>query len=257
VALLGLDVKILSWNVNGLRSALNKGLKEIVASRLYDAVLLQEVKVDFLPLELNDLGYHTYLNPARKKGYSGVLSMVKQNPIAVQTGLGDPRFDSEGRILTLELSSVFLVNAYFLNSQHGLVRLGQKLEFNEALLRFVEDLRHRKPIVICGDFNVAHQEIDIARPKENVKNPGFTTEERNWMTEFLRMGYIDTYRMFVKEGGHYSWWSYRFDARKKNIGWRIDYCVVSKEIQGRVLGSAILEDVYGSDHAPVTLDLDL
>jgi exodeoxyribonuclease-3 len=250
-------VKILSWNVNGLRSVLNKGLREMVASRVYDAVLLQEVRVDFVPVELNGLGYYAYLNSAKKKGYSGVLSLVNQSPVSVRNGLGDPKFDSEGRILTLELPSVFLVNAYFLNSQRGLVRLSQKLEFDESLLRFVEGLRRKKPVVICGDFNVAHQEIDIARPKDNVKNPGFTPEERSWMTEFLKAGYVDTYRMFVKEGGHYSWWSYRFGARKKNIGWRIDYCVVSKEIQDRVTGSSILEDVYGSDHAPVALDLDL
>jgi exodeoxyribonuclease-3 len=200
-------------------------------------------------------GYHSYWHEAEKKGYSGVGIYSKTEPLAVRVGLGDPRFDSEGRVLTLEYADFHLVNAYFPNSQHGLVRLDYKLAFNTAFLAYCETLRKTKPVVFCGDLNVAHEEIDLANPKQNTMNPGFCIEERNWFSGMLARGYADTFRLFSKEGGQYSWWSYRFKAREKNIGWRIDYFVVSRELLPRVTRAWILDQVYGSDHCPVALEL--
>jgi len=246
---------LISWNVNGLRAAVEKGLVNFVKEQGADAYCFQEVKADQVPLELQSLGYEAYLNASRRPGYSGTLSLLRQKPLFYAQGLGIEEFDLEGRVQTFEYPSFYLVNSYFPNSQHGLPRLPFKLRFNEAMLNHVESLRKRKPVIMCGDFNVAHQETDIARPKENEGNAGFTREERAWMTRLLEAGYVDAFRIFVKEGGHYTWWSYRFKAREKNIGWRIDYFVVSEEIKARVRSAEILEKVRGSDHAPVKLVL--
>lgn len=241
--------------MNGLRSVLRKpGFWRLVKDE-YDLILLQEIKIDSVPIELNSSGYTPYVNPAKRKGYSGVMTLSRLKPMRVLKGIGRPKFDSEGRVLTLEFEPLFVVNAYFVNAQRGLVRLDDKLEFDDYMLDYLERLRETKPLVVCGDFNVAHTEIDIARPKDNVRNAGFTPEEREWMTRLLEKGYVDTFRMFVKEGGHYTWWSYRFRAREKNIGWRIDYCVVSQELREKVMSSQILGTVAGSDHAPVALEL--
>jgi len=249
-------VRIASWNVNGIRSAIRKGLPGLLGMG-YDVVMLQEIKSDTIPLELySGTGYDAYVNPSARKGYSGTLTLTKVKPVSVSYGIGDPRFDAEGRVITIELNDYYVVNVYFPNSQHGLTRLDYKLEFNREFEEFVQGLRKRKPVVMGGDFNVAHTELDIARPKDNMNNAGFTEQERAWMTHFLSLGYLDTFRMFNGEGGNYTWWSYRFNARSRNIGWRIDYIIVSDELRARVKGAGILVDVLGSDHAPVWAEID-
>ncbi len=247
---------LLSWNVNGIRSAIKKDLKTVFNCKKYDVILIQESKSDYIPIELSDSGYHPYVFFAKsKKGYSGTMSFSKSEPLTVRYGIGDKKFDDEGRVLTLEFKEFYLVNAYFPNSRRDLSRLDFKLEFNDKILHFLEDLRKVKPIVICGDFNVAHEEIDIARPKDNINNAGFTEIERAWFTSLLERGYTDTYRYFIKESGHYTWWSYRFDAKTRNIGWRIDYFVVSNELKNRLSAAGILDKINGSDHVPVYLEL--
>ncbi|MCY0861272.1 MAG: exodeoxyribonuclease III [Metallosphaera prunae] len=248
-------MKILSWNVNGLKAILGKGLLDLVKKQEYDILMFQEVKSSQLPIDFQLLPYRSYLYPAKKKGYSGTLTLTRIEPISAKYGIGDEEFDSEGRVIALEFQKVYVINVYFPNAGEELKRLDFKLRFNQRFHEFVKNLG--KPCVICGDFNVAHEEIDIARPKDNVNHAGFTPEERKWFHEFLASGFVDTFRMFVKEGGHYSWWSYRFHAREKNIGWRIDYCVVSKELEKHVKKAEILDKVMGSDHAPVTLELDI
>jgi exodeoxyribonuclease-3 len=248
-------MRLLSWNVNGIRSALRSGLSPIIESAEYEAIMLQESKADVIPLDIRTNNYIPYVFTAKKKGYSGTVTLTKTEPLSHIHGIGESKFDREGRVLTLEFKNFYLVNAYFPNSRRDLSRLSFKLEFDKKIEDFIEGLRAKKPIIICGDFNVAHQEIDIARPKSNTKNAGFTAEERAWFTDFLKKGYLDSYRLFVKEGGHYTWWSYRFDAKKRNIGWRIDYFVVSKELLNDVKGVGILTDVVGSDHVPVYIDI--
>ena len=248
-------MRLVSWNVNGLRSALRKGLPGFFASRTFSVILLQETRTDSVPEELGPLGWHAYLNPAERKGYSGVLSLTRSAPQAVTHGIGDRRFDAEGRVSTLEFPRFFVVNAYFVNAQRGLTRLKEKLEFDRALGRWTRKLAAKKPVVLGGDFNVAHEDRDLARPGANRGNAGFTREERAWFSRFLRSGFIDSFRLFVPEGGHYTWWTYRMRARERNVGWRIDYFLVSKALRPGVRGASILTDVRGSDHAPVTLDL--
>jgi len=244
-------MKLLSWNVNSLRTAINKGLLNLIKTQEYDVLMFQEVKTNQVPLDFSS--YKVFLNPAKKKGYSGVMTLTKTEPLSVKFGMGIHEFDDEGRMITCEFSDFNVINVYFPNAGEGLKRLDFKLSFNKAFEQYVNSLP--KPSIICGDFNVAHEEIDIARPKDNVNHAGFTPQEREWFHHFLGMGFVDTYRMFVKEGGHYSWWSYRFHAREKNIGWRIDYCVISEKLKDRVTSADILENVMGSDHAPVTLDI--
>ncbi|MEM0140008.1 MAG: exodeoxyribonuclease III [Ferroplasma sp.] len=248
-------MKILSWNVNGLRAAVKNGILETIKAESPDIVLFQEVKVDKLtvPEEMHHLNYKIYLNSAEKKGYSGTMALTRNEPVNYSTGIGIKEFDAEGRVQTLEYDNFYLVNAYFPNSQHGLTRLDYKMQFNNKILEYLNGLKSKKPVIITGDFNVAHEEIDIARPKDNEKNAGFTVEERAFMTQLLHAGYIDTYRYYHKEPGHYSWWSYRFNAREKNIGWRIDYFVVSEDFINDIKESNILESVKGSDHAPLEL----
>ncbi len=245
----------MSWNVNGLRAAIKNGIIDTIKSENPDIVLMQEVKVDKLniPEETHHLGYKVYINSADKKGYSGTMVLTTEEPLNYMEGIGNPEFDSEGRVQTLEYNDFYVINSYFPNSQHGLPRLDFKIKFNKEILAYMDRLKEKKPVIITGDFNVAHEEIDIARPRGNERNPGFTDEERNSMTEMLSHGYVDTYRYFHKEPGHYSWWSYRFNAREKNIGWRIDYFVVSEDFIGHVEDSRILESVTGSDHAPLEL----
>ncbi len=251
-------IKLISWNVNGLRAAMKSGLPDFIRKESPDIMAMQEVKIsqEQIPAELWSGGYTAYINTAERKGYSGTLTLSKLNPAIPIRGIGNPEFDNEGRIMGLELENFYFLNVYFPNSQRGLTRLDYKLAFNTEFHRFCNRLREKKPVIITGDFNVAHREIDIANPKSNEHNAGFTKEEREWMTEFLDDGYIDTFRMFNSQPGHYSWWSYMHDARSRNIGWRIDYFVVSADIKSRVKDAGIMEDVKGSDHAPVYLVLD-
>lgn len=249
--------RFISWNVNGLRALEKKGFIDIVLDLNADILAIQETKAhpDQLSENLKQIrGYTSYFNSAEKKGYSGVAVYSKKKPLAVTKGIGDDRFDNEGRILTLEFASFYFVNIYFPNSGAGLKRLEYKLGFNEALCKYLHELNTRKAVVVCGDYNVAHKEIDLKNPKTNVNNAGFTPQERAWMDTFIDSGFIDTFRMFNQEGDNYTWWSYRFNARAKNIGWRIDYFCVDQTSKERVIDADILADVMGSDHCPVTLD---
>jgi exodeoxyribonuclease III len=249
-------MKFISWNVNGIRAVEKKGFVEQLLSFDADIVALQETKaqVEQLSTELREIpGYRSYWHSAERKGYSGVAIYSRLEPLAVHTGLGDAEFDCEGRVLTLELDDCFLVNIYFPNSAEELKRLDYKLRFNDKLLAYAQTLRQKKAVILCGDFNVAHKEIDLKNPKANEKNAGFTPEERAWMDSFVAAGYVDTFRIFNQEPDQYTWWSYRFSARAKNIGWRIDYFCVTSEAREQVENAAILAEVTGSDHCPVSL----
>ncbi|MCL4399625.1 exodeoxyribonuclease III [Candidatus Parvarchaeota archaeon] len=249
-------INLLSWNINGIRSAMKKGLGSLIQTGIYDIILLQEVKAEVIPLDLDIEAYNKYIfTSKRKKGYSGTMTLSKKKPISIIYGIGDNRFDSEGRCITLEFQDFYVINAYFPNSRRNLERLGFKLDFDKKISGFSQELRKKKPVIIGGDFNVANEELDIARPKDNIGNAGFTEAERKWMKSFLRSGYFDCFRLFSKESGHYTWWTFRFEARKRNIGWRIDYFLVSEEIKDRVISSDILTEQYGSDHAPVSLKI--
>jgi len=251
---------IISWNVNGIKACLRKGLLKFIKQSSADMFCFQEIKLSqrdleglfpLLPIE----GYETYWLTGVKNGYSGVGTSSRIQPLSILKGIDGNGVDSEGRVLTFEFKKFFLVNAYFPNTQRGLARLDFKLAFNEKFSKFCKKLEKKKPLIITGDFNVAHQEIDIRNPKQNEHNAGFTPEERNWFDKFLKHGYIDTFREFVHEGGHYTWWTYRFNARARNIGWRIDYFLISKEIKKYLVNSSILKDVMGSDHCPIALEL--
>jgi len=248
-------VKLLSWNVNGFRASVRKGFYEFLENENPDILGIQEVKMHELPEFPTDFKYHVAWNPADKKGYSGTAVFSKEKPLSVKKGLGKKKFDSEGRVQTLEFDKFFFVNAYFPNSQRGLARLDFKMEFNKVFAKHVATLN--KPVVICGDLNVAHEEIDIARPKANMKNAGFTPEERGWMTDFLSQGWSDSFREKHPKKTQYSWWTYRFDARKKDIGWRIDYFILPERVMANVEMANILGDVMGSDHAPVGIEVTL
>lgn len=255
-----MELLLMSWNVNGIRAAVRNGFLDFLDKYNPDILALQEIKAkeDDIPMEVRYYeGYLKFFNPAKRKGYAGTALFTKIEPQSVSFGIGDEKFDSEGRVITAEYEKFYLVNAYFPNSQHGLTRLDFKIEFDRKIHAYLNELRRNKPVVLCGDFNVAHKEIDLANPKQNEKNAGFTPEERAWMDEFLKDGYVDTFRMFTKEGGHYTWWTYRFNARARNIGWRVDYFVVSEEMVPHVKKSWILSDVYGSDHAPIAMLLEI
>lgn len=246
--------KMVCWNVNGIRALEKKGFVEQVREFDADILALQETKAqeDQLGAALKNIdGYTSYWHSAERKGYSGVAVYTRIAPLKVMHGMGIPEFDGEGRVLTLEFADFFLVNIYFPNAGEGLKRLDYKLSFNRALQDFLAGLGRGKSLVVCGDYNVAHREIDLANPKNNENNAGFTAEERRWMDDFLSSGFVDTFRMFTPAGGHYTWWSYRFNARAKDIGWRIDYFCVDEKSRGRVREASILKDVMGSDHCPV------
>lgn len=249
--------RFVSWNVNGLRAALKKGFLDSLHELDAEIFALQEIKAlpDQLPDEVKYIpGYHVYWYPARKKGYSGTAVFSRKKPLEVVYGLGKEEFDDEGRVLTLEFADFYFINVYFPNAQHGLKRLGYKQDFNREVLFYMDMLARKKSVVLCGDLNVAHKEIDLANPAANVKNPGFSPEERAWMDEVIGAGYVDTFRLFNQEPDQYSWWSYRFNARAKNIGWRIDYFVVDPGSRDRVKGAAIHDDILGSDHCPVSIE---
>jgi exodeoxyribonuclease-3 len=249
--------KLVSWNVNGLRAALQKGFLDVFHELEADIFALQETKAlpDQLPQEVVNIdGYTSYWYPAAKKGYAGTAVYSRLKPLTVTYGLDNMDFDREGRVMTLEFDDFFLVNVYFPNAQPGLKRLDFKLAFNRRLLSHIDRLAERKSLVVCGDFNVAHKPIDIARPKANEQNPGYSAQERSWMDEVINAGYIDTFRRFNREPDQYTWWSYRFNARGKNIGWRIDYFLVDPASEERLVGAAIHDDLLGSDHCPVSLE---
>ena len=249
--------KFISWNVNGIRAVEKKGFLETVVALDADILAIQEIRAhpEQIPDSIRNIsGYTSFWYPAQKKGYAGVGFYTRQEPLQVIYGMKKDVHDQEGRVMTLEYEDYFIINAYFPNAQHGLTRLDYKLEFNQDLLAFANLLATKKTVVICGDFNVAHKEIDLKNPKENEKNPGFSPDERAWMDTFISSGYIDTFRKFTQDPGHYTWWSYRFNARARNIGWRIDYFCVDKKSESRVKGASILKDIMGSDHCPVDLD---
>ena len=250
--------KIISWNVNGVRAAVKKGMLQWLEKNQPDILCIQETKaqVDQLDPELiNPAGYKSYWQSAERKGYSGVATFVKKKPLSISI-LGKKEFDSEGRVQILTYEKLTIINAYFPNSQEAGQRLDYKLGFCKSLLAYCNKLKKSgKNVLICGDFNIAHKEIDLKNPKTNMDNPGFLPEERAWMDKFIKKGYVDTFRIFNQGPGHYTWWSYRFQARKRNIGWRIDYNCVNEEFKPQVKESIILKDVLGSDHCPVMLRL--
>ena len=250
-------LKFISWNVNGIRAIEKKGFIELLQELDADVIGLQETKAqpDQLSDSLKDIpGYTSYWHSAERKGYSGVAFYSRLKPVAVHYGLGDPEFDCEGRVITLEFDSYYLINIYFPNAGEKLKRLDYKLRFDAKLLLFSQELEKEKNVILCGDFNVAHKEIDLKNPKTNVKNAGFSPQERAWMDNFVEAGFIDTFRMFNQEPEQYSWWSYRFSARAKNVGWRIDYFCVNKNAKDNVKGAAIKQEILGSDHCPVELN---
>ena len=252
-------MKLVSWNVNGIRAILKKGFLELFNQMNADIVCLQETKAS--PDQVDEVswpeGYSRYWNSAEKKGYSGTVIFTRHTPLDVTLGLGQRKHDQEGRVITAEFSDFFLVNVYTPNSQNELRRLDYRVtQWDVAFRRYVKRLQRDKPVIFCGDLNVAHEEIDLARPRDNARNAGFTDEERQSFGKLLKGGFIDTFREFEPGAGHYSWWSYRAGARQKNIGWRIDYFCVSAVLRPRLLGAGICPDVMGSDHCPVTLELD-
>ncbi|MCJ1907842.1 exodeoxyribonuclease III [Planococcus ruber] len=249
-------MKFISWNVNGLRAVMKKGFMDFFKEVDADVFCLQEIKLQEGQIEMDLPGYYKYWNYAEKKGYSGTAIFTKQQPLSVNYGLGIAEHDTEGRAITLEYEDYYIVTIYTPNSQHGLLRLDYRLRWEDALLSYIKKLDQQKPVILCGDLNVAHEEIDLKNPKANRKNSGFTPEERGKMTEFLGSGFIDTFRYFYpKQSGSYSWWSYRSNCREKNVGWRIDYFIASARLAINFKGAKIHKDIWGSDHCPVELTL--
>ena len=251
-------MKFISWNVNGLRACMGKGFADAFKALDADFFCLQETKMQAGQLDLAFEGYQSYWNYAEKKGYSGTAIFTRHNPLSVRYGLGLEEHDTEGRVITLEMPSFFLVTVYTPNSQDGLRRLDYRMQWDDAFREYLQKLDAEKPVVVCGDLNVAHQEIDLKNPKTNRRNAGFTDEERAKFTALLGAGFTDTFRFFNPTlEGAYSWWSYRFKAREKNAGWRIDYFLTSQALDPRLQQAAIHSEVMGSDHCPVEVCIDL
>ena len=250
-------MKLISWNVNGLRACMGKGFPEFVEQAAPDVLCLQETKLQSGQLALELPGYRQYWNYAEKKGYSGTAIFSRREPLAVTYGLGLEEHDHEGRVITLEFEDFFLVTVYTPNAQEKLARIDYRLQWENAFREFLTGLDARKPVVVCGDMNVAHQEIDLKNPGPNRGNAGFSDQEREAFGQLLEAGFTDTFRLLHPDAtGAYSWWSYRFHAREKNAGWRIDYFLVSRRLETRVKQADILAEVQGSDHCPVLLELD-
>jgi exodeoxyribonuclease-3 len=251
-------MKILSWNVNGLRAVLRKGFLDWLHKEQPDILCIQEIKAheEQLPEEVKNIeNYYTHFTSAERKGYSGVALFSKMKPLSVQN-LDIPRFDVEGRTQVVEYPAFFLYNVYFPNGKKSKERLEYKMDFYDAFLKHAERLRKKgKKLVICGDVNTAHRQIDLARPKENAKVSGFLPEERAWIDTFIAHGFIDTFRIFTSEGGHYSWWDYKSHARERNVGWRIDYFFISENLKKQLSSAFISPEVMGSDHCPVGIEL--
>ena len=249
-------MKFVSWNVNGLRACVGKNFMEEFEKLDADIFCLQETKLQEGQIDLELPGYHQYWNYAKKKGYSGTAIFTRKEPIGVSYGLGIEEHDQEGRVITLEFEDFYFITVYTPNSQNELARLDYRMIWEDAFLAYIKKLDETKPVIFCGDLNVAHKEIDLKNPKTNRKNAGFTDEERGKMTELLASGFVDTFRYFYPDVEQvYSWWSYRFKAREKNAGWRIDYFIVSDRLKTRLLDAKIHTDIMGSDHCPVELDL--
>ena len=250
-------MKYISWNVNGLRAVVGKNFREAFAQLDADFFCLQETKMQEGQLDLSFPGYTSYWNYAEKKGYSGTAVYTRQTPVAVTYGMGIEEHDHEGRVITLEMEDHYLVCVYTPNSQDGLRRLGYRMEWEDAFRNYLLALDRKKPVIVCGDMNVAHKEIDLKNPATNHQNAGFTDEEREKMTTLLGSGFIDTFRHFYPDAiNRYSWWSYRFHAREKNVGWRIDYFLVSERLASRLKSADIHDDIMGSDHCPISLVLE-
>lgn len=249
-------MKFISWNVNGLRACEGKGFSDAFRELDADFFCLQETKMQEGQLDLKYEGYTSYWNYAEKKGYSGTAIFTRHTPLSVTYGMGIEEHDHEGRIITLEMETFYLITVYTPNSQDGLRRLEYRMKWEDDFLAYIRQLDKKKPVIICGDLNVAHEEIDLKNPKTNRKNAGFTDEERNKMTVMLENGFTDTFRYFYPEQKEiYSWWSYRFKAREKNAGWRIDYFIVSDRLREHLEGAKIHTEIFGSDHCPVELTL--
>ncbi|MDO4981108.1 MAG: exodeoxyribonuclease III [Prevotellaceae bacterium] len=251
-------MKLISWNVNGLRACAGKGFEESFKALDADFFCLQETKMQAGQLDLMFSGYESYWNYADKKGYSGTAIYTRQKPLNVSYGIGIDEHDHEGRVITLEMDNFFLVTVYTPNSQDGLKRLDYRMKWEDDFQAYLKGLDEKKPVIVCGDMNVAHEEIDLKNPKTNRKNAGFTDEEREKFSQLLKKGFVDTFRYFYPDKTEaYSWWSYRFHAREKNAGWRIDYFVVSERLADKLEGASIHNEVYGSDHCPVELTINL
>ena len=251
-------MKFVSWNVNGLRACVGKGFKEFFDSVDADFFCLQETKLQAGQIDLPLEGYHQFWNYAEKKGYSGTAIFAKERPLSVTLGIGIPELDTEGRLITLEYPSFYLVTCYTPNAQRGLTRLDHRLKWERAFCEYLTELDSRKAVVVCGDLNVAHKEIDLKNPSSNKGNAGFSDEERQCFTDLLDAGFTDTFRHLEPQTtGAYTWWSYMFNARANNAGWRIDYFLVSNRLRDHILATPIYADVLGSDHCPVGLGLDL
>ena len=251
-------MKFISWNVNGLRACLQKGFQDFFDEAQADFFCLQETKLSPGQLCLPLPGYHDYWNYAQKKGYSGTAIFAKEEPLSVSYGLGVPELDTEGRLITLEYPGFYLVTCYTPNAQRELARIDHRLKWDEAFRAFLSGLDAKKPVILCGDLNVAHKEIDLKNPKTNVHNAGFTQEERDKMSALLERGFVDSFRfLHPDERDRYSWWSYMFHAREKNAGWRIDYFLVSDRAAPQIQEAAIRSEIFGSDHCPVELVMDI
>ena len=249
-------MKMISWNVNGLRAVMGKGFMDAFGTLDADLFCLQETKLQEGQISLDLPGYHQYWNYAEKKGYSGTAVFSRKEPLSVRYGIGVDAFDHEGRVITLEFPSFYFLTVYTPNSQDGLARLPYRMEWEDAFFSYIRGLDAEKPVIFCGDLNVAHREIDLKNPKSNQHNAGFTAEERGKMTRLLENGYLDTFRFFHPEArDEYSWWSYRFHARDNNAGWRIDYFIVSERLKDVLESASIHQEIFGSDHCPVELTI--
>lgn len=250
-------MKFISWNVNGIRACCDKGFRDIFQQLDADFFCLQETKMQAGQLDLQFEGYTSYWNYAEKKGYSGTAIFCRQEPLSVAYGIGIAEHDTEGRVITLEYADFYMVTVYTPNAQDGLKRLDYRMQWENDFRAYLQALDAKKPVIVCGDMNVAHKEIDLKNPKGNKKNPGFTDEERGKFDTLLSAGFVDTFRHFYPDlEGAYSWWSYRFHAREKNVGWRIDYFLTSERLREKLTGAKIHADVYGSDHCPVEVTLE-
>lgn len=250
------NLKYISWNVNGLRACMKKGFPEVFEKLDADCFCLQETKLQPGQIDLSLPGYHLYWNSAEKKGYSGTALFTKEEPLSVTCGMGEAEHDREGRLITADFGDHYLVTCYTPNSQRGLTRLSYRMTWEDAFRGYLLSLNEKKPVVLCGDLNVAHEDIDLFHPAQNRKNAGFTDEERGKMTELLDAGFTDSFRyLHPDEEGAYSWWSYFAKSRERNVGWRIDYFITSSSIAKNIAGASIHADIMGSDHCPVELDL--
>ena len=251
-------MKLISWNVNGIRACVTKGFLEYFKEMDADIFCIQESKLQEGQIDLELEGYHQYWNYAEKKGYSGTAIFTKEKPLSVSYGLGIEEHDKEGRVITLEFDNFYIVTVYTPNSKNELARLDYRMVWEDAFRDYLKVLDEKKPVIVCGDLNVAHKEIDLKNPKTNLRNAGFTEEERSKFTELLNAGFVDTFRYFYPdEVGAYSWWSYRFNARAKNAGWRIDYFLVSNSVKDKLEDAKTHSEVLGSDHCPVELKINL